>query len=191
MKLRIWFGMVILLLIVSACGSPIEENMSRNVDQMTTVNQHGNEVKLPEYFKGDYWIADFIFTNCDTVCPPMTGNMSRLQNQLKEENLEVPLVSVSVDPKNDTPEELVAFSKDYQPDYEQWDFLTGYTFQEVKEWSIKSFQSPLKKLPDSNQVAHGTSFYLVTPEGEVIKSYSGTDADSVTKIVEDLKTLKK
>ncbi|QAS51203.1 SCO family protein [Halobacillus litoralis] len=191
MKLRIWFGMVILLLIVSACGSPIEENMSRNVDQMTTVNQHGNEVKLPEDFKGDYWIADFIFTNCDTVCPPMTGNMSRLQNQLKEENLEVPLVSVSVDPKNDTPEELVAFSKDYQPDYEQWDFLTGYTFQEVKEWSIKSFQSPLKKLPDSNQVAHGTSFYLVTPEGEVIKSYSGTDADSVTKIVEDLKTLKK
>ncbi|MGP4062225.1 SCO family protein [Halobacillus sp. H74] len=191
MKLRIWFGMVILLLIVSACGSPIEENMSRNVDQMTTVNQHRNEVNLPEDFKGDYWIADFIFTNCDTVCPPMTGNMSRLQNQLKEENLEVPLVSVSVDPKNDTPEELVAFSKDYQPDYEQWDFLTGYTFQEVKEWSIKSFQSPLKKLPDSNQVAHGTSFYLVTPEGEVIKSYSGTDADSVTKIVEDLKTLKK
>lgn len=189
MKLRICIGLVILLM-AGACSSPIDENMSRDVEELEAVNQHGEKVNLPEDFKGDYWIADFIFTNCETVCPPMTGNMSRLQTLLKKENLEVPLVSVSVDPENDDQDTLLAFAENYQPDYDQWDFLTGYSFQEVKEWSIKSFQSPVKKLEDSNQMAHGTSFYLVTPEGEVIKSYSGTEAESISKIVDDLKTLK-
>ncbi|UOR12997.1 SCO family protein [Halobacillus amylolyticus] len=180
---------LLILLLLTACGSPIEENMSREVKEFTATTQSGEKVNLPEDLKGEYWIADFIFTSCETVCPPMTGNMSRLQQQLKEENMDVELVSFSVDPKQDTKEKLKEFADAYQPDYEQWSFLTGYTFQEVKELSIKSFQSPLSKMEDSNQVAHGTSFYLVTPEGDVIKRYSGIKAAEMDQIISDLKKL--
>lgn len=191
MKNRLLIVGTMILLTLSACSSPIEENMSRDVHSLSAVNQEGEQVQLPRDLKGSYWIGDFIFTNCETVCPPMTGNMARLQQLLKQEQLSIPLMSFSVDPGNDSPDKLKAFSKPYQPDYEQWSFLTGYTFEEIKEFSIKSFQSPLKQLEDTNQFAHGTSFYLINPEGEVIKSYPGTKAESMNKIIEDLKTLKK
>ncbi|SFG35820.1 protein SCO1/2 [Halobacillus alkaliphilus] len=188
-RTTIWvLGLAVLLL--TACGSPIETNMSRDVNSLEAINQDGEKVTLPEDYSGEYWIADFIFTSCETVCPPMTGNMSRLQQELDQEGMEVPLVSMSVDPKTDTPEKMKSFAEPYQPDFSQWNFLTGYSFQEVKEFSIKSFQSPVKQLENSNQVAHGTSFYLVTPEGEVIKSYNGTEAGSLDQIIEDLQTLK-
>ncbi|WP_163530267.1 SCO family protein [Halobacillus ihumii] len=179
------------LLFLTACGSPIEENMSREVGEFTATTQSGEKMNLPEDLKGDYWIADFIFTSCETVCPPMTGNMSHLQQRLKQENLDdVKLVSFSVDPKHDTQEKLKEFADAYQPDYDQWSFLTGYTFHEVKELSIKSFQSPVSKMEGSNQVAHGTSFYLVTPKGDVIKQYSGMKAAEIDQIIADLKKLK-
>lgn len=182
MKFRFWFSLTILLLITTACGS-------QDIEELNAVNQHGEDISIPDDYAGEYWVADFIFTNCETVCPPMTGNMSRLQTQLKEENLDVQLVSISVDPENDTKEELLTFAENYQPDFDHWDFLTGYSFQEVKEWSIKSFQSPVKKMEDSNQVAHGTSFYIVDPEGSIHESYSGTEAASVQKIVKELKSV--
>lgn len=182
---------ILAILLLSACGSQIDENMSREVQDISAVTQNGEKVNLPEDLLGKYWIADFIFTSCETVCPPMTGNMARLQQSLQKADINVPLRSFSVDPENDTKSKLKSFAKPYQPDFSQWSFLTGYTFQEVKELSIKSFQSPLEKFDNSSQVAHGTSFFLINPEGKVIKRYGGMKAESVNKIIKDLKTLLK
>lgn len=55
--------------------------------------------------KDKVWVADFIFTSCETVCPPMTANMEKLQNMLQKEGIkDVEFVSFSVDPEVDTPE---------------------------------------------------------------------------------------
>lgn len=57
--------------------------------------------------KGKVWIADFIFTSCETVCLPMTSNMTKLQQQLKDEGItDVEFVSFSVDPEIDKPDVL-------------------------------------------------------------------------------------
>ncbi|WP_079480465.1 SCO family protein [Halobacillus salinus] len=190
MKTKV-IGALFMIMLMTACGSPIEENMSREIQAFSAVNQEGKTVELREDLEGEYWIADFIFTNCETVCPPMTGNMARLQQLLKEEKIDIPLRSISVDPEHDSPAKLKEFANPYNPDYTQWSFLTGYTFEEVKELSIKSFQSPLKRLEDTDQFAHGTSFFLVTPEGEVVKRYSGTKAGEMKKIVNDVIRLTK
>ncbi|WP_226578225.1 SCO family protein [Halobacillus litoralis] len=183
MNVKLWTAILIIILVTTGCGS-------KDIEKFEAVNQHGEKISLPGAYEGEYWVADFIFTSCTTVCPPMTGNMARLQQQLKQENMDVPLVSISVDPVNDTQDVLLSFAEKYEPDYNQWDFLTGYTFQEVKEWSIKSFQSPVKKMENSDQVAHGTSFFLIDPEGNIYKTYSGTKAESVNEIIEDIKKRK-
>ncbi|WP_173916635.1 SCO family protein [Halobacillus sp. Marseille-Q1614] len=188
--MKLYAAIILLsLALLSGCGSPIEENMSREVDPFTATNQSREVVNLPDDLEGKYWVANHIFTQCDTVCPPMTNNMARLQQLAKEEDVEVHLVSFSVDPEYDTENRLTEFAKQFNADFDNWDFLTGYAFKDVKELSIKSFQSPLKKLEGTNQVAHGTAFYLVTPKGKVIKSYDGTKAAEMTSIVEDLKKL--
>lgn len=179
------------ILFLAACGGEqVETTMSSDIAPFEAVNQDGDPV-TNETFIGQYWIADFVFTNCTTVCLPMTANMQKLQDKIKEENLDnVHLVSFSVDPDYDTPEVLTEYADDYGADLEGWSFLTGYDFEEIKEISIGSFKSLLAEPPEGDdQVSHGTSFFLVSPDGEVIKNYKGIEADAMDDIVSDLKNL--
>ncbi|HLR08917.1 MAG TPA: SCO family protein [Bacillota bacterium] len=181
-------GLAALLSILASCGGEdIDSNMSKKVQDFEFTTQDNETLSLDD-LKGEWWVADFIFTNCTTVCLPMTTNMSKLQDKMEEENLDAQLVSFSVDPERDTPDVLKEYAKDYDADLDNWTFLTGYDFQTIKELSIKSFQSLLEEAPeDSDQVTHGTRFYLVNPEGKVIKFYNGTDADAIDDIIADLK----
>lgn len=180
------------LLFISACGSTaeIDSSMSRDIVDLSAKNQHGEQVDVKEEMKGDYWVANMIFTSCTTVCPPMTSNMSRLQDQIEQEGLDIRLASFSIDPSTDDVKTLKQFADKYNPDYGNWSFYTGYPFEEIKELSIKSFQSPVQKLENSDQYAHATGFFLVTPEGKVIKNYEGTNSEAMETIMSDLKKIK-
>lgn len=137
-------------------------------------------------------IADFVFTNCTTVCLTMTPNMAMLQERFDEEGLDAQLISFTVDPAYDTPEVLKNYGESYGADFSNWSFLTGYDFQTIKEFSIKSFKSLVEKPPEeSDQVMHGTSFFLINPEGDVIKRYSGIESKEMDNIIQDLKTVLK
>ncbi|PAV28779.1 cytochrome c oxidase assembly protein [Virgibacillus profundi] len=185
-KYKIVLPFFVLLLILSACGDEYEGDFSYEVQDFSYTNQDGEEVSKSE-LDGNFWVANFIFTNCETVCPPMTSNMAKLQTQLDEAGLDdVRLVSFSVDPENDTPEALKEYGESRNASFDNWDFLTGYEFDEIKKFSINSFKSPLELLPDSDQVMHVTSFFLVSPEGNAIKRYTGTMAAEMEKIVQDL-----
>src|SRR4051812_31181699 len=94
-----------LLLFVSACGnsSPIKDPLNYKVQSFQYTNQDGKSVSL-EDLQGDVWVANFIFTSCTTVCPPMTAHMSELQDKIAAEGLDAKIISFSVDPKIDTPE---------------------------------------------------------------------------------------
>lgn len=192
MKKQLVFALISLIFILSACSDPykeIEPNMDEKVADFNFTTQNNESLSL-EDLKGTWWIADFVFTNCTTVCLPMSTNMSALQDKLAEENIDVQLVSFSVDPDYDQPEVLREYAEDYEADLSNWTFLTGYDFQTIRELSIKSFRSPLP-VPDEgdDQVMHGTLFYLVTPEGQIIKSYDGVAPSEMDDIVDDLKTI--
>lgn len=181
---------LILVILLSACGEKYEGDFSLEVQDFTFTNQDGQQVSKSD-LEGKFWVADFIFTNCSTVCPPMTSNMAKLQEQLKKAGLEedVQLVSFSVDPKNDTPKALKSYAKARGGTFENWDLLTGYEFQTIKELSIKSFKSAVEKPANSNQVMHATSFFIVTPEGNAIKRYDGREHANMKKIVEAIKSM--
>jgi len=179
----------ILLLALSACGGGenIETTMSEEVPDFEFTTQD-NDTMTTDDLKGTYWVADFVFTNCTTVCLPMTSNMAYLQSLINEEGLDTQLVSFSVDPDYDSPEVLTEYAEDNGADLDNWTFLTGYDFQTIKELSIKTFKNMVQEPPEgSDQVTHGTSFFLVNPEGEVIKNYNGVQKNNMEDIFEDLK----
>ncbi|WP_421383812.1 SCO family protein [Bacillus salacetis] len=181
-------------LLITACTSQedIEQSfpMSMEVEEFSAVNQDGEAVTL-EDIEGDIWIADFIFTNCDTVCLPMTANMSQLQKKLKDSGLEkeVKLISFSIDPEHDTPEALTEYSQRYDADLNQWSFLTGYSQEEIELFANRSFNTPAAKAEGSNQFVHGTSFYLVSENGTVLKQYEGVSDPPFEEIISDIKKL--
>ncbi len=181
----------ILLFSLAACSEdlPIETNMSESVDEFSFTNQDEENVALDD-LSGDWWIADFVFTNCTTVCLPMTSNMSKLQDDLKEEDITMNFISFSVDPDYDQPDVLKEYGEEYDANFDNWSFLTGYEFEDIKKISIKSFRAPLKE-PEygSDQVTHDTRFFLVNPDGKVVKGYDGIKMESMDDIVEDMKKL--
>lgn len=181
-------------LFLAACGADkgpnIESNMSKDMPDFVYTSQDGTDFGLDD-LKGKWWIADMIFTNCTTVCIPMTSNMARLQEMTNEQewNDKLHFVSFSVDPDYDTPEVLTEYAKDYEVDLANWTFLTGYDFKTIQELSVKTFQIGLFEPMGDDQVVHGTRFYLVNPEGEVVKFYDGASGQEMDVIFDDLEVI--
>ena len=74
--------------------------------------------------RGKVWIANFIYTHCTDTCPLQSAQMARLQEELKTEP-DFRLVSITVDPEQDTPETLTEYATRFGADRERWLFLTG------------------------------------------------------------------
>src|SRR5699024_6846347 len=119
--------------------------------------------------EGKWRVADFIFTNCETVCIPMTRNMVNLHQELEEEDIDdVELVSFSVEPDRDTPEVLTEYAEEYGADLSNWTFLTGYDFDTIQDLSIKSFSNMVEAAHEGeDQMTQGAYFLLVNPDGEI------------------------
>lgn len=192
MKRILFFILCVLLL--TACSEKekkVEENfpLSMKVENFEGTNQDGKPVTL-EKLKGQVWVADFVFTNCDTVCSPMTANMANLQQRLADAGVDAHLVSFSIDPEQDQPTVLKDYASGVNADFSNWDLITGYDQAFIESFANKSFMAPAAKLEGSNQFVHSTSFYLVDQKGIVVQKYEGAADVPYEQIVEDIKTLK-
>ncbi|MBE3569714.1 MAG: SCO family protein [Bacillales bacterium] len=166
-------------------------NMNEKVQNFSYVNQNNQKVSLKD-LKGKVWIADFIFTNCKTVCPPMTYHLTQLQKKLKKAGVQdYTIVSFSVDPAKDTPQKLKEYIHKFDADESRWQLLTGYSQKEIQKLAEKSFKTIAVPQPNSDQIMHGTSFYLVDKSGIVVKSYSGNQDVPFDEMVKDIKALNK
>ncbi|MFJ7917483.1 MULTISPECIES: SCO family protein [unclassified Lysinibacillus] len=54
----------------------------------------------------------FVFTNCNTVCPPMSCNMAEVQDLLNIQDYKI--VAFTVDSENDTHEVLSEYLSKYK-----------------------------------------------------------------------------
>lgn len=191
MKLRV-LAMISLaaMLLLSACGqSGIKDALNWELADFTYTNQENKEFGLKD-LEGKVWVADFIFTNCEDVCMPMTANMKKLQQLAEEEGIEnIEFVSFSVDPKVDTPEVLKDYGSQYSADFSNWHFLTGYEQEEIEKYAMDNFKTIVKKPQTGDQVIHGTDFYLVDQEGNVMKYYTGLAEIPFDEIIRDIKVL--
>lgn len=92
---------------------------------VTLVNQDGKRVKFKNLINSDKpVVVDFIYGTCTTICPVLSAGYVNLQRKLGQNSGNVHLVSISIDPENDTPKVMKEYLKRYraQPG---WDFLTG------------------------------------------------------------------
>jgi protein SCO1/2 len=89
------------------------------------VNQDGAKVRFRELMHSKKpVIVDFIFGTCTTICPILSVSYANLQQKLGADSQKVQLVSISIDPENDTPKVMKDYLKRYRA-RPGWDFLTG------------------------------------------------------------------
>jgi len=120
-----------LLLQTAIAGFAAEpERYQRSIEKYTIpdvvlIDQDGNKVRLKKLLEAEQPVAvDFIYATCTTICPILSAGYANLQRKLGTETTKVNLVSITIDPENDTP----ALLKEYLGKYQAkpgWEFLTG------------------------------------------------------------------
>jgi protein SCO1 len=162
------------------------------VANITLTNQLGKQVSLDD-LNGQIIIADFFFTHCPSICPTLTRNMKGLQDGLKMRDPRkridtsfVHFLSFSVDPVRDSVPVLKKYADKYNIDHDGWWLLTGNK-DSIYNYAIDELKLGLQ---DGNGVdeafIHTDLFVLIDKNRQVRGFYHGTDASSMSKLMEDL-----
>ena len=77
-----------------------------------------------EDMRGKVYVLEFFFTRCPDICIEMNQNMKLLDDKFAETD-EFGIISVTIDPKNDTPSILKKYSEALEVKSQNWHFLTG------------------------------------------------------------------
>lgn len=95
------------------------------IPDVTLINQEGKRVQLKNILKANKPVVlDFIFATCTTICPVLSAGYVGLQQKLGVQAQNINLLSISIDPENDTPKIMKEYLKQYRAK-PGWDFLTG------------------------------------------------------------------
>jgi protein SCO1 len=82
-------------------------------------------VRLRELLATDEPVMmNFVFTTCSTICPVMVKVFADVPVRLGVSAKNLRMISISIDPDNDTPGQLKAYSKQFGAGA-RWQFLTG------------------------------------------------------------------
>ena len=103
----------------------VDPAVMRNVPDVFVSDQNGRRLRFhSDLIAGKVVAINFIFTTCTAICPVLTASFRRVQQELGEENRDVQLISISVDPTTDTPERLRDFAAKFKAE-PGWTFVTG------------------------------------------------------------------
>ena len=87
--------------------------------------QDGTELVFPQALDdGRAVVMNFVFTTCNSICPMLSHTFQQVQTKLGNAINKVHLVSISIDPEQDTPEQLRSYAKRFKAG-PSWDFYTG------------------------------------------------------------------
>ena len=194
MKLIFRFSTILLFVcLLTGCSTAkFEPELDFKVKDFEFTNQRNEAVSL-QSLNGTPWLAMFIYTRCNTVCPPMTSNMADVHGALEAEGIEnYKIVGFSVDPAYDTSEILSNYLSYYPIENEsKWELLTGYPQTEMTQFALQSFNTVAKKLTGSEDVVHDIKYFLVDQNGTTVKSYNGYSDVPIEEIVSDMKNIQK
>ena len=99
--------------------------VSYDVPDVTVVRQDEKKLSFSkELDDGRPVVMNFIFASCSAICPMLSHVFSKVQTKLEENSQKVHLMSISIDPENDTPAKLNEYAKKFRAGAD-WNFYTG------------------------------------------------------------------
>lgn len=151
----------------------------------TLTNQAGQRFKFNAN-SGKVVLVTFIYTTCPDVCPLFSAHFAAIQRATAEEKREsYLLLSISTDPKRDTPAKMKAYAEAFKADFKHWQFLTGSQKDLSEVW--KNFGVNVKD-HGNGQIQHTNLTTLIDARGFRRVDYYG-DKWLVKEVLKDVKWL--
>jgi protein SCO1 len=154
-----------------------EPTPGEKVPDFALTNQDGKTIHLSS-FEGHVLLVTFIYTRCPfpTFCPLVSRNFAEVYAQTRKNPAlasKVRLLTISFDPKHDTPKVLRAYGGSFAD-------VAGRIPFDRWEFAVPPSQADLKKIadyfglfftPNGGQIVHSLSTTVISPEGTVYKWY--------------------
>jgi protein SCO1/2 len=141
------------------------------IPDVTLVNQNGDRVGIKSMLGSDRAvIVDFISGSCTSICPLLSSSFADLQQKLGADSQKVHLVSISIDPENDTPKVMKEYLKRYRAG-SGWDFYTG-SREDVNK-VMRAFNSYV-----ANKMYHFPVMLIRAPKDDTWVRISGLTSSS-------------
>lgn len=127
---RFILGIFVLLISLTSLAQAESKTYKKTLDRynipdVTLINQDGKRVQFKSIMESDKPVVlNFIFGTCTTICPVLSAGYINLQQKLGTESTKVHLISISIDPENDSPKVMKEYLKRYRAK-PGWDFFTG------------------------------------------------------------------
>jgi len=157
--------------------------LGQPVPDFTLTDQQTRAVRLDD-LRGRVVAVNFIYTRCPlpNYCPLMSQHFSDLAMNLQknaEMKDKVRLLSITFDPKNDTPAVLKTYgtgyyNKDVKPDFTLWQLATGSEedIRKIADFIGLTYQTDAN---DKTQIIHSLRTVVIDPQGKVRKVFAGNE----------------
>jgi protein SCO1 len=169
----------------------IQPDHPRQLVQFSLDDQAGRKITRAD-LDGKFLVVSFLFTSCSLTCPVVSRQMEEIQ-QLTTNQPDVRLVSLTVDPEDDTAPVLAKYGERYGANTNGWLFLTG------DEATVEKLIGTSFLSPDTNDVfsympgnfANIERIAVVDPQGKVRAYFDGLNNDVATAVVAEISRLRK
>ncbi len=162
----------------------------RQLVDFSLTDRSGRTVTRNE-LAGKFLVVDFLFTSCSLTCPVVNRCMAQIQ-QLTTNQPDVQLVSLTVDPRDDTPETLAKYGERFGADTNRWLLLTGdkTTLYGLIAATFlnQDLDDPFSYMPGN--FSHTERIALVDAHGNLHGYFDGLNNNTATAVVEEISRLR-
>jgi protein SCO1 len=162
--------------------NPNFAHAGKEVPDFGLVNQEGKRFTFNNY-RGKTWALTFIYSRCPLpeYCIKMSANFSDASKLIENSELKdkVRMLSISFDPKTDTPKKLKEYGigylgKDSNRDFSVWNLAVG-TDDEVRKiadfFGLRYENDP----KDKTNINHSLRTAIIDSEGKIVEVISGNE----------------
>ncbi len=161
----------------------------RQLVNFTLTDRTGRTVTRSD-LAGKILVVDFLFTSCSLTCPAVNGQMAQIQ-QLTTNRADVKLVSLTVDPRDDTPAVLEKYGERFGADTNRWLFLTGEKTMLYdligKSFLTQDLNDPFSYMPGN--FSHTERIAIVDWHGNLSGYFDGLNQNTATAVVNEIKKM--
>jgi protein SCO1 len=191
----IWFKITtgILLFIVFSCTPkqsklPIygkfqvvnEDTVYHTIPPFEFIDQDSNLI-TNETFEGKWYIADFFFTSCPTICPRVKQQLMRIYEKYEQED-RLKFLSHSIDTKRDSVPVLKKYSDKLGITSERWHLVTGDK-SSIYKMAPEYFSIAIEDENSPGGYDHSGYIVLIDPERHIRGFCDGTIPEEVDKFM--------
>ena len=168
----------------------LEPDHSRELVDFSLIDRTGRTVTRSD-LAGKFLVVDFLFTSCSLTCPVVNGHMAEIQ-KLTATQPDVELLSLTVDPRDDTTEVLSKYGAQFGADTNRWLLLTGEK-NDLFHLIATSFLSqdendPFTYMPGN--FSHTERIAVVDSRGNVRAYFDGLSENVATAVVQQIARLR-